>query len=130
MDIVTKRKLNILIQLAQVDKDFAKVERNLIYQIARELNFPEEGVNSLIKNPEPIGSLGALSQKQKVDYLMSSVEMVFADHLVRESEVIFTQNIAIKLGFLKNVVGYMIENFGKVSGDELKMKITREFMLT
>ena len=130
MDIVTKRKLNILIQLAQVDKDFAKVERNLIYQIARELNFPEEGVNSLIKNPEPIGSLGALSQKQKVDYLMSSVEMVFADHLVRESEVIFTQNIAVKLGFLKNVVGYMIENFGKVSGDELKMKITREFMLT
>ena len=84
MDIVTKKKLNILIQLAMADKDFAKAERDLIYQIAREKNYPEEEVTELIRHPEPIGTLGALSENQKLDYLISSVEMVLADHRVIE----------------------------------------------
>ena len=118
----------MLIQLPQVDRDFAGVERDLIYQIARECNFPEEGVTSLIHQPESIGSLGALSERQKVDYLICAVEMVFADHHVKESEVIFTQDIAIKLGFLKNVVAFLIENFDKITRDELRRKVTAEFM--
>ena len=128
MDIVTKEKLNMLIQLARVDRDFAGEERDLIYQIARDSNFPEDGVTTLIQEPESIGSLGALSVKQKVDYLMSAVEMVFADHRIKESEVIFTQNIAVKLGFLKNVVAFLIENFEKCTPDELRRKVTSEFM--
>ncbi|MBL7865998.1 MAG: hypothetical protein JNK10_14040 [Cyclobacteriaceae bacterium] len=113
MDIVTKKKLNILIQLAHADRDFASVERDLIFQIARERNYPEAEVEELIQHPEPIGSLGALSDRQKADYLMSSVELVMADHRVMESEILFTQNIAIKLGYLKQVVNHLIDNFDK-----------------
>ena len=104
MDIVTKKKLNILIQLAKADHDFAAVERDLIFQIARENNYPDDQVSLLIDNPEPIGTLGALSDKQKEEYLLSSVELVMADHRVMESEILFTQHIAIKLGYFKNVV--------------------------
>lgn len=78
MDIVTKKQINILIQLAEADKHFAKVEREMIYKIARERNFPEETVNDLIKNPEPIGSLGALSNEQKFQYLHQCIELTFA----------------------------------------------------
>ncbi len=127
MDIVTKKQLNILIQLAEADKHFAKVEREMIFRIARDRNFPEAMVTELIRNPEPIETLGALSQEQKFDYLMSSVELVFADHNVFESEIMFCKNIAIKLGFKKNVIDYIIENYGKKVRDDFKPVVLQDF---
>jgi uncharacterized tellurite resistance protein B-like protein len=120
MDIVTKKQLNILIQLAEADKHFAKIEREMIFRIAKDRNFPESTVHDLIRNPEPIDTLGALSMDQKFDYLMSTVELVFADQNVFESEIIFCKNIAIKLGFRKNVIDFVVENFGKMSREEFK----------
>lgn len=128
MDIVTKKQLNILIQLAEADKHFAKIEREMIFKIARDRKFPEETVNELIRNPEPIDSLGALSLDQKFEYLMSSIELVFADHNVFESEIIFSKNIAIKLGFKKGVIDYFIENFGKKTREEFREVALNEFI--
>ncbi len=128
MDIVTKKQLNILIQLAEADKHFAKIERELIFKIARERNFPEEEVNELIRNPQSIDSLGALSVDQKFEYLMSCIELVFADQNVFESEVIFCKNIAIKLGFKKGVIDYFIEFYGKKSRAEFKATAVREYL--
>jgi hypothetical protein len=129
VDIVTKKKLNILIQLAQADKHFAKEERDMIYQIAKQRNFPEETVAELIRNPEPIGSFGALSEDQKLDYLISAIQLILADERVFESEIIFCKNIAIKLGFHKNVVEYMVENLNKTPFPELKKKVLTDFMM-
>ena len=128
MDIVTKKQLNILIQLAEADKHFAKIERELIFKIARDRKFPEADVMELIRNPEPIDSLGALSPDQKFDYLMSTVELVFIDQNVFESEIIFSKNIAIKLGFKKNVIDYFIENYEKKSREEFREIVLKEFV--
>lgn len=128
MDIVTKKQLNILIQLAEADKHFAKIEREMIFKIARERNFPEGEVLELIRNPQPIDSLGALSQDQKFEYLMSSIELVFADQNVFESEIIFCKNIAIKLGFKKGVIDFFVENFGKKSREEFRGVAMKEFI--
>lgn len=128
MDIVTKKQLNILIQLAEADKHFAKIEREMIFKIARDRKFPEETVTDLIRNPEPIDSLGALSHDQKFEYLMSSIELVFADHNVFESEIIFCKNIAIKLGFKKGVIDFFIENFGKMTRKELRDVVLNEYI--
>lgn len=128
MDIVTRKQLNILIQLAEADKHFAKIEREMIFKIARERHFSEEIVNNLIKNPEPIDSLGALSSEQKFDYLLSSIELVFADHNVFESEVIFCKSIAIKLGFKKGIIDYFVNNYGKKSTEELKQIALNEYL--
>ena len=128
MDIVTKKQLNILIQLAEADKHFAKIERELIFKIARERRFPEEEVLELIRNPEPIDSLGALSLDQKFEYLMSSIELVYIDQNVFESEIIFTKNIAIKLGFKKGVIDFIIENYGKTSREEFKDIAIHEYI--
>jgi len=123
MDIVTKKKLNILIQLAEADKHFAKSEREMIFRIASDRKFPEDIVNSLIRNPEPIETLGALSIDQKFDYLITCVDLIFVDQKVFESEVIFARGIAIKLGFKKNVIDYLLENNGKKPLNELKSTI-------
>ena len=128
MDIVTRKQLNILIQLAEADKHFAKIEREMIFKIARDRKFSEEVVNSLIRNPEPIDSLGALSPDQKFDYLMSTVELVFVDQNVFESEILFSKNIAIKLGFKKGVIDYFIENFGKKTRSEFKEIALKDYV--
>ncbi len=128
MDIVTKKQLNILIQLAEADKHFAKIERDMIFKIARDRKFPEEEVNDLIRNPQPIDSLGALSLDQKFDYLMSSIELVFVDENVFESEIIFCKNIAIKLGFKKGIIDYFIEHYGNKTTQEFKEAAIKEFI--
>jgi uncharacterized tellurite resistance protein B-like protein len=127
MDIVTKKQLNILIQLAEADKHFAKIEREMIFKIAKDRNFPESDVNELIRNPEPIDSLGALSADQKFEYLMSTIELVFIDQNVFESEVMFCKNIAIKLGFRKSVIDYFIENFNKKTRSDFKAIALNQF---
>ncbi len=127
MDIVTKKQLNILIQLAEADKHFATSEREMIFKIAKDRNFPEQDVNDLIKNPEPIDSLGALSPDQKFEYLMSCIEMIFIDENVFESELIFCKNISIKLGFKKTVIDYFIENYNKKTREEFKRITLKEF---
>jgi uncharacterized tellurite resistance protein B-like protein len=127
MDIVTKKKLNILIQLAEADKHFAATEREMILKIAQDRKFPEDEVNQLIRNPEPIDTLGALSSDQKFDYLMDCIDLIFVDQKVFESEVIFTKSIAIKLGFKKNVVDYLVENSGKKPISELKSTAFAEY---
>jgi uncharacterized tellurite resistance protein B-like protein len=128
MDIVTKKQLNILIQLAEADKHFAKIERDMIFKIARDRKFPEEEVNDLIRNPQPIDSLGALSLDQKFDYLMSSIELVFVDENVFESELIFCKNIAIKLGFKKGVIDYFIEHYGTKTTQEFRETAIKEYI--
>jgi hypothetical protein len=130
MDIVTKKQLNILIQLAEADKHFAKVEREMVFRIAKERNFPEDVVNEIIRNPEPIGTLGALSTDQKFDYLIDCIVLMFVDQKVFESEIIFCKSIAIKLGFMKNVVDYLSKNFSLTSREELKKTVLSEYMLT
>jgi hypothetical protein len=129
MDIVTKKQLNILIQLAEADKHFAKIEREMIFKIANDRNFPEQIVNELIRNPEPIDSLGALSADQKFEYLMSCIELIFIDQNVFESEVIFCKNIAIKLGFKKAVIDYFIDNYNQKTRLEFKEIALRDFAL-
>lgn len=129
MDIVTKKQLNILIQLAEADKHFAKVEREMVFKIAKDRNFPEDVVNNLIRNPEPIGTLGALSNDQKFEYLIDCITLMFVDQKVFESEVIFCKSIAIKLGFMKNVVDYLSKNVSLLSRDELKKAALTDYLL-
>ena len=70
----------------------------------------------------------AFRNARSFEYLMSSVEMVFADHNVFESEIIFCRNIAIKLGFKKSIIDYFIENYGKKTPQEFKETAIREYI--
>ena len=128
MDIVTKKQLNILVQLAEADKHFAKSERDLIVKIARDKNFPEDELNSMIRNPEPIGTLGALSNEQKFNYLLACVDLIFVDHKVFDHELIFGRNIAFKLGFKKGALEFLIDNREKLGPSQLKSQLFSDFL--
>ena len=128
MDIVTKMQLNILIQLAEADKHFAKAERDMIFKLAKDKNFSEEEVVALIKNPEPINSLGALSGEQKLNYLYACMDLIRVDNKIFDSELTFCKSIAIKLGFKKNVVDFLIDNFDKKLSEDTKKAVLTDFM--
>lgn len=120
MDPVAKKLLNILIQLAESDKHFAKAEYETINRIAKEKNFTEDDITALKNSPEPIASLSTLTPDQKFEFLYSSIEIIFSDHNILDTEIMFVKNIAIRLGFKKDIVDYLIENYGKKSRDEVK----------
>lgn len=128
MDTISRKLLNILIQLAQADKHFAKSEREMIFSLAKERGISAESVNELINNPEPIDPMGKLTQEQKFDYLFSTIELIFADRNIFESEKVFCKAIAMKLGFRKDVIDYFIEQHGKSSREELKEAVLKRFV--
>lgn len=127
MDIVTRKQLNILIQLAEADKHFSSVEREKIFEIARKRKFPSDSVRELIKNPEPIESFGALSDDQKFEYLYSCIDLMLIDKRIFESEVTFCRNVAIKLGFNKSVVDFLQNEIYKHSDEKLKQIMFDEY---
>lgn len=123
MDIITRKQLNILVQLAEIDKHLAPIEKERIFKIAKERNFPIEEVKELIRNPEPIGSLGALSDNIRYEYLITCIELMLLDKKVFTSELLFCKNVAIKLGFKQNVVDFLVENFENHSKQELQQVV-------
>lgn len=128
MDIITEKQINLLIQLAEADKHFAKSERELIFKIAKERNLSEEAVTNLIRSPQPIDSLDALSPNQKFDYLFSCIDLIFADQNVFESEIIFCKSIAIKLGFKKGIIDHFVQNFHNSSKEDLRKIAIAEYL--
>jgi uncharacterized tellurite resistance protein B-like protein len=127
MEINTRKLINMLIQLAEADKHFAKVERELILRISKARQISEETVMSLIRNPEPIDDLQSLMQDQKFEYLYLAIDLIFADHNIFDSEVVFCKNIAVKLGFKKQAIDYFVEYYGKKSFEEFKTVILRDY---
>lgn len=127
MDIVTRKQLNILIQLAEADKHFDDQEKELILKIAKLRNFPEDSVKELIKKPEPIGTFGALSDNQKFEYLYSCIELMMIDEKIFDSEIIFCIDIAIKLGFKKDVVHFLRDEIKSNTKEELRPVIFQRF---
>jgi uncharacterized tellurite resistance protein B-like protein len=128
MDIVTKKQLSILIHLAEADKHFARAEREMIFRLAKIRNFSEEEVNALIRKPEPIDSLDALSNEQKLNYLYDCLGLIYVDNKVFESELTFCKSIATKLGFKKNVIDFLVDNFDKKLTEDTKKAVFDNYL--
>jgi len=121
MDIVTRKQINILIRLAKADMKITKEEREMIFDLAEEKNFPRETVEELFQNHEPIGTLGALSENQKFEYLYNAICLMKVDRDISPSEVLFCQDIAIRMGFRKDVVNVLAEQFEEKDRDPVRV---------
>lgn len=126
LDIVAKNQLNILIQLAQSDKHFANEEREMIYRVCKERNFPEDKMLDLIRNTEAIITLGALSANQKFKCLLDCIDLMLVDNKIMESELIFCRGMAIKMGLKKDVVEFLLANRA-LEASILESKVFNEF---
>ncbi len=109
MDAVLRKKINILIHLAGADGHFDDSERAFIYNICLRHGVDLDTIGDLIAEPESIGSLGALSHATAVDYLTESILLMLVDGKVLPGEILFCQDMGIRLGFPKSAVDELIE---------------------
>ena len=109
MDIVLKKKLSILIHLAGVDGEFANIEKSFIKEICDRNGVTNLEFEQLVKNPDPIASLGALSYNRVVEYMSDSLSLMLVDGKIRQSEVILCEDIGLRLGYQKKHIDQVIE---------------------
>jgi len=112
MDFVTRKELIVLIEAAKSDKDFDETERDLIYKIASQKNVSKLEVDDLLTHTEPIGTLGALSSSQKFSYLVNAAQLMKADGKILDSEILFCEGLAIKMGLKKSIIKLFIDYDG------------------
>ena len=108
MNPLIKKKLSILVRLADIDGDFAKIEESYIEEIARKNGVNEHELAQLFSDPEAIGSLGALSYEKSVEYLYESLSLIAVDKKILPSEVILCEDIGLRLGFQKHGIDSII----------------------
>lgn len=102
-----KNQLKILVQLAVSDNQIAEKEARLIKMIGKVNGVPEEEIDQMLQNPEPIEDLGALTDDQKFEYLYNVVQLMKADGQVFKSEIEYCEDLANKLGYKKGAVSEM-----------------------
>ena len=99
-----KAELNVLINLAASDNSVADRESKLIHMIGKANGISTEEINQMLKNPQPISNVAALTQDQKFEHLYYLIQLMKMDGQVFRSEVIFCEQMADKLGYKKGVV--------------------------
>lgn len=109
MDAVLNKKLNILIRLAAVDGEFVPKEKAFIKSICQRHGVNPTLVDEIIDGPDPIGSLGALSYQTTLDYLSESLMLMLVDGKVLQSEILFCEDIGVRLGFTKRSIDELVE---------------------
>jgi phage I-like protein len=101
---MVKDQLNVLINLAARDNMVAEKESQVIHLIAKANGVSKEEVNAMLRKPQPIGNLDALTEDQKFENLYHLIQLMKSDGQVFKSEINFCEQVAEKLGYKKSVV--------------------------
>jgi uncharacterized membrane protein YebE (DUF533 family) len=99
-----KSELNVLINLAASDSNVAARESKLIHTIGTANGISKEEIDTLLRNPTPIGGIATLTDDEKFEHLYHLIQLMKMDGQVFRSEIVFCEHIAEKLGFKKGVV--------------------------
>lgn len=101
---MVKDQLNVLINLAASDNTVAEKESKVIHLIAKANGVSKEEVDAMLRKPQPIGNLDALTEDQKFENLYHLIQLMKSDGQVFKSEIHFCEQVAEKLGYKKGVV--------------------------
>lgn len=136
MDILfnIKYELNVLINLAAVDHIIETREVKLIHMIGTANQISKDDIEFMIKHPEPVVGVGAMTEEEKFNHLCYLIRMMKADGRVITDEIEFCEIIAQRLGYKKGVVrelsAHVYEDPSIQSDRELLQDIAQRFLLT
>jgi uncharacterized membrane protein YebE (DUF533 family) len=99
-----KKQLNILINMAIIDRDLDEAETERIYQIGLANGLGKDEVREMIERPQPIDDLSTLTEDEKFEYLYAVVQLMKTDGKIFKSEIVYCQQLAEKLGYKRGVV--------------------------
>lgn len=95
----------MLVNLAASDSMIADKEARHIRAIGQAAGFSREDIDAMIQQPAPLGDFGVLTDDQRFEYLYNVIQLMKIDGQVFKSEIAFCEEIAVKLGYDKKVVG-------------------------
>jgi hypothetical protein len=78
--------------------------------VAKANGLSKEETDALIKNPQPIGDISALTSDEKFEHLYYLIQMMKMDGQVFKSEITFCEKIAEKMGYKKGIVAELSSN--------------------
>lgn len=95
----------MLIGLANIDNDFADDEKDMILMVGKANGVEEKEIEALLSNPVPLPKLSTMTEDEKFEYLYNVVQLMKIDKEIFLSEVKYCEEVAIKLGYKKSVIG-------------------------
>lgn len=99
-----KSKLSVLVQLANIDGNFAGEEKTHIYMIGKANGITEDEIDAMVNNPEPMPDVSTMSEDDKFEYLYHLVQLMKIDSQVFLSEIKYCEEMAEKLGFNRKII--------------------------
>ena len=97
--------LSMLIGLAKADDDFASDEKELIYMVGQANGLSKDDIDKLVDNPIPMSPISSMSEDEKFEHLYNVVQLMKIDSQVYLSEIKYCEDVAVRLGFKKKVIG-------------------------
>lgn len=99
-----QEQLNVLINLAASDKSVGEKEAKTIHMLGKAHGLTRDEVETLLKNPRPIGNLSGFTEDQKFENLYNLIQLMKSDGQVFKSEINFCEEIAERLGYKRQVI--------------------------
>ena len=100
-----KDQLSILVHLSKADKIVAKEELDLIRAVGNRHGLSKKEVEDIIEVPNDIsGNLKNLPTDEKLEYLVTVIQLMKIDKKIHQAEIQFCEKIAMKLGYKPGVV--------------------------
>ena len=105
-----KAELNILINLAAIDRIIDTKEVKLIHMIGKANGFTREEVDEMIKHPQTIINMAEMTPDEKFEHLYYLVTLMKSDGKIFQNEIDFCEKIANRLGYKKGVVAALSQH--------------------
>lgn len=96
---MVEEQLRILANLANSDNNVDEREMSLMIKIGEAHGMVEEEIKAIVNNPGEVGDLKSLSEDEKFEFLYSLVQLMKVDNEIFNEEVLYCQEIALKLGY-------------------------------
>ncbi len=99
-------QLKALLELARIDNVFDHRERNMVYQVGLAHGMKRKQIDRIIKNGEGLApeALEDLTDEEKFEMLYNIVQLMKIDGRIFNSEILYCQEIAEKLGYKRAVI--------------------------
>jgi len=122
MNVLEKRKLNLLVHLAKVDGRFEKSEQELLKSFIQE-----KGLSASSTNGEyPIKFSDFTHSNEKIELLYWALRMIQVDEVIHEKELSFCRSLALKLNFKPGVIDRFAHN-PLPSFEEFEREVCRDW---
>jgi len=102
-----KAELNVLINLAAIDRIIDPKEVKLIHMIGMANGFSKEEVDEMIRHPQTIINMAEMTNDEKFEHLYYLITLMKSDGKIFQNEIDFCEKIAFRLGYRKGVIAGM-----------------------